>query len=119
MEPLARRIHPRVLRHLKQQGLLSDDSPLFPAQDKHQKSMLPLFQAASIRGQCTNGPAPTASAELVLHLVPENQQIRPPTLCAEFDGFSLHAVTRIAADDRITSERQYRLISAHHSLAKA
>jgi hypothetical protein len=110
IEHLVRRIHSRVLRHLKQQGLLSDDGILSTPLDENQESMLPLFQAASIRGQALYGPESTASVERIFNLVPQNQRFRPPALCAEFDGFSLHAATRIDAHARATLERLCRYI---------
>jgi len=110
VERLVRTIHSRVLRHLEQQGFLSDDGILSTPQDELQGSLLPLFQAASIRGQALPSSESPASVEKVFHLVPQNQRFRPPSLCAEFDGFSLHAATRIPATDRITLERLCRYI---------
>jgi hypothetical protein len=110
IEHLVRRVRSRVLRHLERQGLLSDDGILSAPQDENQESMLPLFQAASIRGQALYGPESTASVGLVFQLVIQNQRFMPPALCAESDGFSLHAATRIQADDRVTLERLCRYI---------
>ncbi|MFT5291968.1 MAG: hypothetical protein ACI8QS_002968 [Planctomycetota bacterium] len=107
VEQLVRTIHARVLRHLERQGFLVDDGTITTSQDEVQESLLPLFQAASIRGQSLQG---SEAVERVFRLVPSNQRFRPPNLCAEFDGFSLHAATRIPAHDRATLEHLCRYI---------
>jgi len=110
VEHLVCKIHSRVLRHLERQGFLVDDGTISNPQDEVQESLLPLFQAASIRGQSFQAPDAGADVERVFRLVPPTQRFRPPNLCAEFDGFSLHAATRIPAHDRKTLEHLCRYI---------
>jgi len=110
IEQLVRKIHSRVLRHLERQGFLVDDGTISNPHDEFQDSLLPLFQAASVRGQSFQGPDTAADVERVFHLVPPAQRFRPPNLCAEFDGFSLHAATRIPAHDRKTLEHLCRYV---------
>jgi hypothetical protein len=105
------RIDPNQMKHLERQGFLSDDGTLASSEDEVQESLLPLFQAASIRGQTFQDSEPGATVEKVFQLVPSNQRFRPPTLCADFNGFSLHAATRIPAHDRATLERLCRYIN--------
>ena len=52
-----------------------------------------------------------ATVEKVFQLVPSNQRFKPLSLCADFNGFSLHAATRIPAHDRDTLERLCRYIN--------
>jgi hypothetical protein len=78
---------------------------------KLRKAWLPLFQAASIRGQALQASETDVTVEKVFQLVPSNQRFRPPTLCADFNGFSLHAATRIPVHDRATLERLCRYIN--------
>ncbi len=111
VERLVRTIHSRVLRNLERRGFVSDDGTISSPQDDVQESLLPLFQAASIRGQSLRGSEGGAKPERVFHLVPSSQRFRPPNLCADFDGFSLHAATRIPANDRGTLEHLCRYIA--------
>ena len=111
VERIVRTIHSSVMRHIERQGLVSDDGAISTSQDEVQESLLPLFQAASIRGQSFQGSEAGAKPGRVFRLVPSNLRFRPPNLCAEFEGFSLHAATRIRSHDRDTLEHLCRYIS--------
>ncbi|MFT7665128.1 MAG: hypothetical protein ACI87A_003363, partial [Planctomycetota bacterium] len=78
VERLVQTVHDRVLRHLERQGLLSADGTFATSQDEVQESLLPLFQAASIRGQAFQASEPDATVEKVFQLVPANQRFKPP-----------------------------------------
>jgi hypothetical protein len=108
---LVEAIRARVLRLLRTRGLLTDDGEVSLAELHDQDDLLPLFQAASIQGRVAQGPAAGAPIERLNRIAASGSRFRPPPLCAEVDGFSLHAAVRIEADDRDRLEHLCRYVA--------
>ena len=104
-------IRARVLRLLQTRGLLADDGEVSLGEVHEQDDLLPLFQAASIQGRVAQGPDAGAPLERLNRIAASGSRFRPPPLCAEVAGFSLHAAVRIAADDRDRLEHLCRYVA--------
>ena len=111
VQHLVETIRARVLRLLRTRGLLTDDGERSLGELHEQDDQLPLFQAASIQGRVALGPDAGAPLERLNRIAASGSRYRPPPLCAEVDGFSLHAAVRIAADDRDRLEHLCRYVA--------
>ena len=111
LQHLVETIRARVLRLLRTRGLLTDDGERSLGELHEQGDQLPLFQAASIQGRVALGPDAGAPLERLNRIAASGSRYRPPPLCAEVDGFSLHAAVRIAADDRDRLEHLCRYVA--------
>ena len=105
---LVRTIRDRVLRLLRARRLLDED----PCSDEP-PSQLSLIAAASIQGTSALG----ARGEAAIARLGDPSGARDDTprrtspLCAEIDGFSLHAAVRVRAGDRDRLEHLCRYIA--------
>jgi len=111
VERLVETIRARVLRLLRRRGYLSDEGELSVGEEEGTQGLLPLFQAASIQGRVAQGPE--AGARLGRLGVTSSTPARfvPGSLCAEVDGFSLHAGVWVGAHDRKRLEHLCRYIA--------
>ena len=108
---LVETIRARVLRLLRARGLLTDDGNVSLGEVHEEADLLPLLQAASIQGRVVQGSDAGAPLEGLNRIPASGSRFRPPPLCAEVDGFSLHAAVRIAADDRDRLEHLCRYVA--------
>lgn len=111
VQHLVETIRARVLSLLRARGLVTDDGDVTLGEANAQGDLLPLFQAASIQGRVAQGPDAGAPLERLNRISSSGSRFRPPPLCAEVDGFSLHAAVRIAADDRARLEHLCRYVT--------
>lgn len=103
---LCRTIRIRVLRLLHRRGLL-DEAP----DTNEQPSLLSLIAAASVQGRTALEPqAGSRLGRLGTPAVDPSAAPRAP-LCANVDGFSLHAAVRVGAGQRDRLERLCRYVS--------
>ena len=104
-------IRSRVLRLCRRRGLLTDDDEL-DVQDEEQ-GLLPLLQAASIQGRTALGSEAGARISRLGRRLPSGEQKAWVTkeLCAELDGFSLHAAVRIEAGETSRLEHLCRYVA--------
>jgi hypothetical protein len=106
-------IRSRVLRLLRRGGLLGEGQELVVRRDEPEQTLLPLLHAASIQGRVALGPeagAPIAR----LGRPPANRPGRAAVtkeLCAELDGFTLHAAVRIRAGESERLEHLCRYVT--------
>ncbi len=111
IESLVRKIRTRVLRLLRSRGLLTDEGRASLGEDDDEQGLLPLFQAASIQGLVAQGPDAGAQLGRVGIQGAPGARFTPPPLCANVDGFSLHAAVHIPASDRERLEHLCRYIA--------
>jgi hypothetical protein len=111
VERLVETIHARVLRLLHRRGFLSDEGEVLVGEEEKAQGLLPLLQAASIQGRVAQGPA--AGARLGRLGRPSTTPARfvPGSLCAEVDGFSLHAGVWVGAHERERLEHLCRYVA--------
>ena len=95
----------RVVRLLQRRGLLEQDSEDSLWQDE---PLLASLTAASVQGTVATGER--AGQRIRRRLVDPKEGIRGGSLCFSSRGFSLHAATRIEADDRSRLERLCRYV---------
>ena len=81
--------------------------------DEERQGLLPLMHAASIQGQAALGPdAGTRIPRLGIPLAGGSRKaVVIKELCAELDGFTLHAATRIKADESARLEHLLRYVT--------
>jgi len=103
---LCRTIRIRVLRLLHRRGLLDE-----PPDTNEQPSLLTLIAAASVQGR--TALEPEVGARLGRLGTPAVDSSAAPTapLCANVEGFSLHAAVRVLAGQRDRLERLCRYVS--------
>jgi len=99
---LSRVLHDRILRWLRKQGRL----PETEADDCEPDSPLAACYSAAVQGRIAFGDkagawVPRGRSEL-------GPEPRPGKLCANFEGFSLHAGIRVPASNRNRLERLCR-----------
>ena len=107
-------IRSRVLRHCHRRGLLTEFQELAPAHEESEQSLLPLLCAASVQGRVALGPASgTSIARLGRPVVDgASKAVVIKQLCAELDGFTLHAAVRVdGARDRDRLEHLCRYVT--------
>ena len=100
-----------VLRLLRGRGFLTDEGNVSPLEESEEGSQLSLFQAASIQGRVAQGPEAGARLDRLTRLPANGSRFKPPPLCAEVEGFSLHAAVHVAAHDRDRLEHLCRYIA--------
>ena len=110
VERLVETIRDRVLRLLRRRGLLTDEGDMSGEGEEHQ-GLLPLLQAASIQGRVAQGPEAGARLGRLGRLGAGGARFVPSSLCAELDGFSLHAGVWVAAHDRDRLEHLCRYVA--------
>ena len=106
-------IRSRVLRLCRRRGLLGEEGELEARSDDVEQGLLPLLSAASIQGRSILGEEPGARVAR-LGVSPERVRGRAVVvkeLCAELDGFSLHAAVRVEAQERSRLEHLCRYIA--------
>ena len=107
-------IRSRVLRLFRRRGLVGEEGEIEVRRDaEEQQGLLPLIHAASIQGQAALGPE---AGERVARLgVPVAASSKKPVvikeLCAELDGFTLHAAVRVREDESSRLEHLCRYIA--------
>jgi hypothetical protein len=90
---------------MHEEGVISTGEP-----DEHQ-GLLPLLQAASIQGRIAHGPDAGRHLERLGRSPTAPERFVPRSLCAELDGFSLHAGVRIASHERGRLEHLCRYVA--------
>ena len=90
-------IRSRVLRLCRRRGLLLDEEELVPVFDEQEQGLLPLLCAASIQGRVALGPEAGSRITRLGRPVVEDAggAVVLKELCAELDGFNLHAAVRV------------------------
>ena len=106
-------IRSRVLRLCRRLVLLGQECELEARSDAFEQGLLPLLSAASIQGRSILGEESGARVAR-LGVSPERVRGRAVVvkeLCAELDGFSLHAAVRVEAEERSRLEHLCRYIA--------
>ncbi len=117
-QDIARLLHTiaaRILRLLQRRGLwpAPGEEDTATTSDSDQDSVLPFLTAASIQGRIALGPD---SGKRIERLVEEPEDADrfdkgAATLCANQDGFSLHAEVHVRAHDRTRLEHLARYVA--------
>jgi len=108
VEGLVRQIRNRVLRYLCKIGKLTDVDAAH--QDAHDVSLFDTLRAASIQGKTALGPDAGRSDPRVGQGTQASSDFTRGKLCADLDGFSLHAAVRVAGCSRERLERLCRYV---------
>jgi hypothetical protein len=104
---LVRKLHMRVLRVLRRRGYLDeDDAPTDP-----DDALMAQLCAASVEGRVALGPTAGAPVRRFRTDPTSEPTFVPGELCADWEGFSLHAKVRIHGDDRERLERLSRYVA--------
>ncbi|MBC8451317.1 MAG: transposase, partial [Planctomycetes bacterium] len=111
IERVTKQIHGRVLRLLRRRSLLNDEHEISTEESDEHQGLLPLLQAASIQSRVAQGPDAGARIGRLGLLGGGEARITPGSLCAEVNGFSLHAAVRIPAHDRARLEHLCRYVA--------
>ena len=111
VEHLVETIRHRVLRLLRKRGFLTDEGEVLVGEEEANQGLLPLFQAASIQGRVAQGPEAGARLGRLGVSGATAARFVPGSLCAEVDGFSLHAGVWVGAHDRERLEHLCRYIA--------
>ena len=117
----------RIERVLRRRGILQDDPASDDGAPEDSDSLLPFVQAASLQSKVALGPdsgrpiprlidpaaclGPSSPSSPSNASAPHPDELRPDELRCEQAGFSLHAATRIEADDRDRLERLVRYVA--------
>jgi hypothetical protein len=106
-------IRSRVLRLCRRRGLLGEDAEVEISALTETQGLLPFLCAASIQGRSALGSEPGARIERLG--IPETslpgRAVLIKELCAELDGFSLHAAVKIEAGETSRLEHLCRYIA--------
>ena len=105
---LLSKIRSRLLRLCRRRGLLGDEGELDVRDGELDQGLLPLIHAASIQGRAA---LDTEAGCMRLGIPPAGPSGEAPVLkelCAELDGFSLHAAVRVPAGERSRLEHLCR-----------
>jgi len=106
-------IRSRVLRLCRRRGLMGEEGDLDDRVDEQEQGLLPLIQAASIQGRVALGPE--AGARVSRLGVPVGSSGRKAVvikeLCAELDGFTLHAAVRVKPEESARLEHLCRYVT--------
>jgi len=92
----------RLMKLLTRQGLLEDMGQTYlaePDTDGDQARTLRPLQAAAVTYRIAFGPRAGHKVLALRGAMPREAAVRQP-LCADIDGFSLHAAVRVEAHDR-------------------
>jgi len=112
VERLVQTIRDRVLRLLRRRAYLSDEGTVTVREEGEEQGLLPLLHAASIQGRIAQGSQAGAQLERMGRLsAGGGARFVPGALCAEADGFSLHAGVHVPAHDRGRLEHLCRYIA--------
>ena len=106
-------IRSRVLRLCRRRNLMGEEGELDVSVPTESQGLLPLFCAASIQGRSALGSEPGARIErrgLPAMALP-GRAVVIKELCAEVEGFSLHAAVRIEAGQTSRLEHLCRYIT--------
>lgn len=113
---LAFTIRSRVMRLCRRRGLLGEEGELEgPEEDPEEdleQGLLPIFCAASVQGRAVLGEdpgAPITRLGVPAERVP-GRAVVVKDLCAEIEGFSLHAAVRVEAEERSRLEHLCRYV---------
>ena len=113
---LARHIRAWIFGHLRRRGHLDDQAALCDGSEDDLDEMS-THQAAAVQGLIPFGPR-AGQQVLLFGDEPEGAPPRPyKRLCADYDGYSLHAAVRIAAGNTARLERICRYV-ARPAIAK-
>ncbi len=106
-------IRSRVLRLCRRRGLMMDEEEIDVTGDEDAQGLLPLIQAASIQGRVALGPEAGARISRLGHPPASGAQkaLVIKELCAELDGFTLHAATRVGRGDTARLEHLIRYVT--------
>ena len=105
-------IRSRVLRLCRRRGLMGEEE-LEVCVDESEQGVLPLFCAASIQGRVAMGPEAGARVSR-LGQPPVRcaaKAVLIKELCAELDGFTLHAAVKVAGGDVSRLEHLCRYVT--------
>ncbi len=108
---LLSKIRSRLLRLCRRRGLLGDEGELDVRDGELDQGLLPLIHAASIQGRAA---LDTEAGCMRLGIPPAGPSGEAPVLkelCAELDGFSLHAAVRVPAGERSRLEHLCRHVA--------
>ena len=114
-------IQSRVLRLCRSRGLLGEEGELDVSEFAEEQGLLPLFCAASIQGRAALATEPGAPIErwgVPVACLP-GRAVVMKELCADLDGFSLHAAVRVNAGDTSRLEHLCRYITRPRALQQA
>ena len=111
VERLVKTIRERVLRLLRRRGLLTEEGEVAEVEEEGTQGLLPLLQAASIQGRVAQGPEAGARLGRMGKLGARGARFVPGSLCAEVEGFSLHAGVWVGAHDRGRLEHLCRYVT--------
>ena len=91
-------IRSRVLRLCRRRGLLNDEEELAPQLDESEQTLFPPLCAASIQGRVALGAEAGSRVTRLGRPIVEGAggAVAIKELCAELDGFTLHAAVRVA-----------------------
>jgi len=107
-------IRSRVLRLCRRRGLMLDEAELDVGGGGHTQGLLPMIQAASIQGRVALGSKAGARIARLGRQPATRSRKRKAVvfkeLCAELDGFSLHAGVRIKAQEGSRLEHLCRYV---------
>ena len=103
----------RVLRLCRNRGLLGEEGESGVSEFAEQQGLLPLFCAASIQGRAALATEPGAPIERLGVPVasPPGRALVMKELCANLDGWSLHAAVRVKAGDTSRLEHLCRYVT--------
>jgi len=105
-------IRSRVLRPCLRRGPMDEEDEL-EARGDDEQGLLPLIQAASIQGRVALGPGAGARVSR-LGVPPAGGRARSVVveeLCAELDGFTLHAAVRVKPEESARLEHLCRYVT--------
>jgi hypothetical protein len=106
-------IRSRVLRLCHLRGLMGEEGELDVSGPTESQGLLPLLCAASIQGRSALGSEPGSRVERrgIPELAVPGRAVVIKELCAELDGFSLHAAVRVEAGQTNRLEHLCRYIT--------
>ena len=106
-------IRSRVLRLCRHRGLMTGEDEIDVADTDDGQGLLPLIQAASIQGRVALGPDAGARISRLGSSPPPGagKAVVIKELCAELDGFTLHAATRAGRGDTARLEHLIRYVT--------
>ncbi len=103
----------RVLRLCRRRGLMEEDTQIDVSAPGQEQALLPLLVAASLQGRVALGPDAGAPVSR-LGQPPTHDRRKAPKfkdLCAQLDGFSLHAAVQVEAGEGSRLEHLCRYIT--------
>jgi len=106
---LTRILHDRIIRALRRRGHLADEGDVPP--DEPDDLLLAMISAASVHGRVALGSKAGTPIARVRVDPGKRPTFVPGELCADWEGFSLHAKVRIEHDQRDKLERLCRYVA--------